>query len=291
MTEQTPVTVLGLGDMGRALAEAFLSGGHPTTVWNRSAGKADALVGKEAVEAGSAREAIEASPLVVACLLDDASVYDVLDPAAGALAGRTLVNLTTGTPAQAREMSAWAQKRNVAGFLDGGIMAVPSMVGGPHAFILYSGSQEAIDTYETALAVLGTVKYTGTDPGFAALYDLALLNGMYGMLGGVLQAAAIVGTERVNVSEFTSSHLVPWVQGMLAGAVPQLAEQIDSGDYTAVESNLAMQTSGIGFVEFSESIGISGELMAPLERLMKQRVADGHGGDDLSSVIELIRPH
>lgn len=35
-----PVTVLGLGPMGRALASAFLAAGHPVTVWNRTPGRA-----------------------------------------------------------------------------------------------------------------------------------------------------------------------------------------------------------------------------------------------------------
>jgi len=32
----TPITLLGLGDMGTALARAWLAAGHPLTVWNRS---------------------------------------------------------------------------------------------------------------------------------------------------------------------------------------------------------------------------------------------------------------
>ncbi|MER5301781.1 NAD(P)-binding domain-containing protein [Streptomyces lasiicapitis] len=33
---QPAVTVIGLGEMGFTLASAFLDGGHPTTVWNRT---------------------------------------------------------------------------------------------------------------------------------------------------------------------------------------------------------------------------------------------------------------
>ncbi|WP_425301391.1 NAD(P)-binding domain-containing protein, partial [Nocardia cyriacigeorgica] len=33
---ETPVSILGIGLMGQALARAFLKAGHPTTVWNRS---------------------------------------------------------------------------------------------------------------------------------------------------------------------------------------------------------------------------------------------------------------
>ncbi|MGW9432825.1 NAD(P)-binding domain-containing protein, partial [Streptomyces decoyicus] len=35
-TPKTPLTLLGLGDMGTALARAWLTTGHPLTVWNRS---------------------------------------------------------------------------------------------------------------------------------------------------------------------------------------------------------------------------------------------------------------
>ena len=31
-----PVTVIGLGPMGQAMARALLAGGHPVTVWNRT---------------------------------------------------------------------------------------------------------------------------------------------------------------------------------------------------------------------------------------------------------------
>jgi 3-hydroxyisobutyrate dehydrogenase-like beta-hydroxyacid dehydrogenase len=66
----TPVTVVGLGLMGQALAEAFLCDGHPTTVWNRTAAKADRLVAQGAKLADSVGDAVAASPLVVVCVSD-----------------------------------------------------------------------------------------------------------------------------------------------------------------------------------------------------------------------------
>jgi len=38
-----PVTVIGLGPMGRAMAASLLRAGHPVTVWNRTVGCADEL--------------------------------------------------------------------------------------------------------------------------------------------------------------------------------------------------------------------------------------------------------
>ena len=99
----SPVTVVGLGPMGAALAEAFLEAGHPTTVWNRSANKDDALVAKGATRADTVAEAVAANTLVVICLSDYEAMHQLLDPLGDALSGKVLANLGSGTPEEARE--------------------------------------------------------------------------------------------------------------------------------------------------------------------------------------------
>ena len=48
------VSVLGLGSMGFSIAQLYLDQGYEVTVWNRTPGKADALVAKGAVLARGA---------------------------------------------------------------------------------------------------------------------------------------------------------------------------------------------------------------------------------------------
>lgn len=103
-----PVTVVGLGSMGRALAEVFIDAGHPTTVWNRTPAKAAPLVAKGAVQAGEVSAALAASPLVITCLTTFEDTRSVLEPAAATVSGRALVTLNSGSPADARGMAAWA---------------------------------------------------------------------------------------------------------------------------------------------------------------------------------------
>jgi 3-hydroxyisobutyrate dehydrogenase-like beta-hydroxyacid dehydrogenase len=265
-----------------------LTQGQRTTVWNRSAGKADDLVARGAVRAATAAGAVAASPLIVVCLLDYPTVRTVLGRDGDELAGRVVVNLTNGTPRQAREMAQWVTGRG-GEYLDGGIMAIPPMIGQAEAVVLYSGSPAAFETHERQLAVLGTSRYLGADPGLAPLHDLALLCGMYGMLAGALQAMALVGTENVKASEFTTM-LVPWVNAM-TGSLPAMAEQIDSGDYSSdVTANLAMQAVGFdNLMAAGRDQGVAVDLLVPLRTLIQRRVADGHGAEDLAGVIELLR--
>ncbi|CAL9452102.1 hypothetical protein SUDANB176_02465 [Streptomyces sp. enrichment culture] len=286
---RTSLTLLGTGAMGTALARAWLAAGHRVTVWNRSPARAEALAAEGAAVAASAAEAVAANRLVVACLLDDASVGEALEDAD--LTGRDLVNLTTGTPAQGRARAAWAEARG-ARFLDGGIMAVPPMIGDAESggYVFYSGSSALFEEHRDTLAVPAGTRYVGADPGFAALHDVALLSAMSGLFAGVTHAFALIRREDIAPKDFAPL-LVSWLTAMTP-AVHRTAEQLESGDYTeGVVSNLAMQSAGNAtLLRTAEEQGVSAELLVPYMDLMARRVADGHGDEDGTGMIDLLAP-
>ncbi|MFJ8865626.1 NAD(P)-dependent oxidoreductase [Streptomyces sp. NPDC102473] len=285
--EKTSLTLLGLGAMGTALARTWLAAGHPLTVWNRSPARAAELALEGATVARSAAEAVAANTLVVVCLLDDASVGEVLDGTD--LTGRDLVDLTTGTPDRARARAAWARERG-ARHLDGGIMAVPPMIGVPEAgaYVFYSGSRELFEAHRETLAVPAGTTYVGEDAGFAALHDVALLSAMYGMFAGAAHAFALIRKEDIDPAALAPL-LADWLVAM-APAVHQTADQLRSGDYTkGVVSNLAMQVAGTPtFLSTAEQQGVSPELLTPYFELMRRRLAEGSGEEDLTGVIDLL---
>ncbi|MFH8800834.1 NAD(P)-dependent oxidoreductase [Streptomyces sp. NPDC017936] len=285
--EKTPLTLLGLGAMGTALARAWLAAGHPLTVWNRTPARAAALAAEGARVADSAAEAVAANTLVVVCLVDDASVDEAL---AGAdLAGRDLVNLTTGTPAQARARADRTRERG-ARHLDGGIMAVPPMIGLPEAggYVFHSGSRDLFERHRETLGVPAGTIYVGEDPGFASLYDVALLSAMYGMFAGVAHAFALIRKEDIDPAALAPL-LADWLIAM-APSVHRTADHLRSGDYTeGVVSRLAMQVAGTPtFLSTAEQQGVSPELLSPYFALMRRRLAEGGGDEDLTGVIDLL---
>ncbi|MGX1372425.1 3-hydroxyisobutyrate dehydrogenase-like beta-hydroxyacid dehydrogenase [Streptomyces canus] len=285
--EKTSLSLLGLGAMGSALGRAWLAEGHGLTVWNRTADRARPLVAEGAKQADSAAEAVAANSLVVVCLLDDTSVEEALSGAD--LEGRDLVNLTTGTPAQARARAEWAHERG-ARYLDGGIMAVPPMIGVPQTggYVFYSGSQELFHRHRETLAVPAGTRYVGRDAGFAALHDVALLSAMYGMFAGAAHAFALIRKEDIDPASLAPL-LADWLAAM-APAVHGTAGQLRSGDYTrGVVSSLAMQVAGIPtFLSTAEEQGVSQELLSPYFALMRRRLAEGRGEEDLTGVIDLL---
>ncbi|WP_030698482.1 NAD(P)-dependent oxidoreductase [Streptomyces albidoflavus] len=288
-TAPAAVTVLGLGRMGGALAAAFLAAGHPTTVWNRSPGKADALVVRGARRAGSVAEAVAAAPLVVVCVADDEAVHQLLDPLEGALAGRTLVNLTTGTSAQARANAAWAKERGAA-FLDGAIMVVPEDIATDDAVLLYSGPRDAFTPHEPALRALspaGTT-YLDSDPGLAALHDLSLLGIMWGVLNGFLHGAALLGTAGVRAETFAP--LAARMTTVVAGYVTAAAPEVDAGSHPAGDATLTVHQEAMRHLaEESEALGVNAELPRLFQLLADRAVADGHAESGYSALVEQFR--
>ncbi|KOY59109.1 MULTISPECIES: NAD(P)-dependent oxidoreductase [unclassified Streptomyces] len=295
MTDNTvtkrPLTLLGLGDMGTALARTWLAAGHPLTVWNRTAAKAEALAAEGAAVAASPAEAVAANGLVVLCLLDDASVGSVLDGID--LTGKDLVDLTTGTPAEGRKRAAWAEARG-ARFVDGGIMGTPVMIGAPAsgAYVFYSGSRALFDTHRAALEVPAGARFVGEDPGHAALHDVALLSGMYGLFAGISHAFALIEGEDIAPKDLAPL-LSEWL-GAMGFFVAAAADRLTSGDFTTgVVSNLAMQVAASGtLLRTAEEQGVSAELIGPYLELMRRRLAEdpaAHAGEDTAGAITLLK--
>ena len=67
------VAVLGLGIMGRGIADNFLKKGYEVTVWNRSPQKADDLVSRGARRADSVADAVQGAELVFEVTANDES--------------------------------------------------------------------------------------------------------------------------------------------------------------------------------------------------------------------------
>jgi 3-hydroxyisobutyrate dehydrogenase-like beta-hydroxyacid dehydrogenase len=282
-TGHTPVTVIGLGLMGQALAAAFLRDGHPTTVWNRTAAKADQLVAQGAKLAGSAGDAVAASPLVVVCVTDYDAARELLDPLD--LTGREVVNLTSGTSTQARETAAWVAKRGGT-YLDGAIMAIPSAIGTEEGVVLYSGPRSA---HEPVLRSLGAgVTRLGDDPGLASLYDVAVLSLMWGILNGFLHGAAILGTAGVDAAALAS--FVTQSIGTVAGWLPGYARQVDEGTYPADDATINTHLASMAhLVHESEALGVNAELPKLVKALADRVAAAGHGDAGYAAMIEVFR--
>jgi len=200
------ITVIGLGLMGAALARAIQRAGHDLTVWNRTPAKMQPFIDDGVTGAPDVVSAITASPVILVCIDNYAVTNSILqsDEIMPLLPGRTIVQLSTGTPKEAREASEWIIAHD-ATYLDGSILCGPKDIGTDDAQILLSGDEAAYKRAGSLLECLGgTVRYLGTNVRAASALDLAWLSTCYGRFMGVIHAAILCKSEDVGLDDFIS---------------------------------------------------------------------------------------
>ncbi|MFB4318994.1 NAD(P)-dependent oxidoreductase [Actinomadura sp. 21ATH] len=283
-----PVTVLGLGSMGRALAEAYIDAGHPTTVWNRTAAKAAPLAAKGAAHAASIEDAVAASPLLITCLTTFGATVEALEPAAAALKGRTLVTLNSGVPSDAVQAAEWAA-RHGARFLGGAIKNVPDAVGAPDTLLYYGGPKEVFDEHKETLKVMGgDTVHLGESPDLAALYESAVGATLLPALVAFLQGAAVVADRGLPAATLVP-YTVKWLQ-MIAEVLPGLAAEIDGGDYTGATQSVGLfRDAAADDRRVLQEAGVDHTSLAPLHALLERAVTEGHRDHSIASLFEVLR--
>lgn len=280
------VTLIGLGPMGQAMVKALLDGGHPVTVWNRTASRADEVVARGAVRAESPAEAVRASDLVILSLTDYQAMYDILGPVED-LGGKVVVNLSSDTPDRSREAAEWAEQRG-ARFLTGGVMVPAPVVGTDASYVYYSGPQDVFDAHEKTLQLIGKPHHMGADPGLAQLFYQANLDVFLTALSAFMHGAALVGSAGVPAKEFA-----PWAVQVLqlaAHFLPQAAEQIDDDDHPGHLSTAKMMGATADHVlAASEAAGIDLDLPRAVKAHYDRAIAAGGGGDNWTRLFDGIR--
>ena len=113
---------LGLGMMGFPMTRRLLNAGHEVAVWNRSAGKAKALIEAGAKPAPTPRELAAAVSIIFMCVTDAAAVDDVVFGVDGIAsvpgAGKLVVDFSSIHPDKARTIAARLRAANGMAWID-----------------------------------------------------------------------------------------------------------------------------------------------------------------------------
>ncbi len=200
------ISVIGLGSMGTALARTLQQAGYQITVWNRTPEKIQPFVTNGATGASCVAAAVQSSPAILVCIDNYATTRRILgtEDVIPNLAGRVLIQLSTGTPEEARESETWLTV-NGGAYIDGAIQCYPSSIGTPNARILVAGAQAAFEACEPLLKCLGgDLRYLGENVGAASALDLAWLSELYGVILGVVHGARLCEAEQVSVALYGS---------------------------------------------------------------------------------------
>lgn len=279
------ISVIGLGLMGTALARTIHRAGHDLTVWNRSAEKMQPFIDDGVAAAPDVTSTITASPVVLICI-DNYAVTDGIvktDEISPLLAGRTVVQLSTGTPSEARATAEWMKTHDVA-YLDGAILCGPPAIGTDASQILLSGDETAYERAGPLLECLGgTVRYLGTNVSTASVLDLAWLCDDFGRFLAVTHAACLCEAEGVGVDEFATLFAED-------SPIRRYANVIHSADFGNCTATLRVWRAALQRIQAqSLDARINSDFPDYVDGLLKKAIDAGYGEEHVLAMVKILR--
>ena len=284
------VAVLGAGRMGSALATALFKKGFATAVWNRTAAKAAPLAKLGLRVAPSVPEAVQDAGVVVVNINNYDATKELLrhPDVQSALRGKMLVQLTTGTPDEARDMESWAGRHGIE-YLDGAILGSPADIAKSQGNVFYSGSEERFNRIKPVLLAFGdNAIFVGNEIGHASALDVAVLSWGMGAMFGFLQGYIVCETERFPIEKYLEfvKNLMPVLDITFAGFHRTIQEK----DYDNTQASLeAYAACPKELIQWSKDHGIDHSLADAQLALCEKAIKAGKSQADFSYLYEVLK--
>jgi 3-hydroxyisobutyrate dehydrogenase-like beta-hydroxyacid dehydrogenase len=280
------ITVLGLGNMGRAFAARGLETGHQVTVWNRTPGRAAELAENGAIEVQSPETAVSGADVVLVVLADDTAVFDVCLGSHGALASlgpsAVFINISTVSPDAARRLAEAGPQDRV---LDAPVMGSPAMIVGGFGRFLIGGPASTIAAVDPLWDDIGG-GYTVCGPVGAGATMKILANSL--LITGVASLAEAVATARQNEvpDELLKGLLSDSPVVSLASSL-RLESLLDAAHPGWFSPALARKDLRLA-IDLAEETGVGVRVGPAAEALLTTVIDAGGQWPDFAAVIEAL---
>lgn len=279
----------GLGTMGQFMAGNLRKAGFEVTVWNRTPGRAAALVEAGCREASSPAEVAQRADIVVTCVSDTPDVEAVLfgadGVAAGLAAGGMVIDCSTISPEATRSFAARLASQGV-GWIDAPVSGGSEGAKNATLTIMVGGSEADLERARPVLSAMGkTITHFGPAGNGQAVkaVNQVVISGVYLAVaeGMVLSMKAGLDPEAV----------VAALGGGVAGSwilANRSAKMINNVYPLGFKTALHLKDLGIA-LEMARQLGVTLLVTGLAAQLEAGLVARGYGDEDMSNLARPIR--
>lgn len=204
------VALLGLGNMGAAIAPNILKAGHRLTVWNRSPGKTASLAEQGAAVAATPAEAVATAEIALTVVADDRALEAVMfgpDGIATAPGEAIHVGLSTISLALADRIAEAQGPR----YVSAPVFGRPNAAAAAKLNIVAAGAADAIDRAQAVFDAIGQRTFrVGEAPRAANLVKLCgnfMILASLEAMGEALALAEKTGLARADLFEVLTGTL------------------------------------------------------------------------------------
>jgi len=286
----TRIAFFGLGTMGGGMARRLIAAGYPLTVYNRSAGKAEALAREGAAVARSPREAADGAEIIISMVADDQASRGMWLGVEGALAGARpgaiLIESSTLSVEWIQELAGLALRAG-CDLLDAPVTGSRPQAAAGELCFLTGGPAAALEKARPALEAMSrNIVHLGP-VGSGAL--LKLINNFLCGVQAASLAEAIALVERGGLDRAEAI-------GILTNGAPgsplikTLSARMTAREYTPPNFLLKLMAKDLAYASAEGSArGLEMTTAGAALKVFQQAVTHGQGEMDLSSVVEQFR--
>ena len=279
------LAVLGLGNMGSALAHCLLKAGHDICVWNRTSEKAGVFAKANATICSSPVDAIAGSEFVIICIKSHKETVELVNGLSVSLKGKTICDMSTGDTSDADRLVTILEGQG-ASYMLGMINAYPSGIGADETTILTVGSAGTWDHYGSIIRELGGKSaHVGEKPAALAALFAGLFTVRQGFMFGMIYGALVC--QRAGIPMQVYSDQLPATIKLVNDYHDLFARTVPTDDYDNAEASLKVYALA---QEDALKTYLSLDAPADFIQLMHDRTkaawGDGHGEKQLTSLVQ-----
>jgi 3-hydroxyisobutyrate dehydrogenase len=277
------VAVLGTGIMGAAMARSLLKAGHEVRVWNRTAGKAQALAADGARVAGTPTEAVDGAEVVLTMVYDGAAALEAVTQATPALRpGLIWAQCTTVGVDSVAELAAFAAAHDLV-FVDSPVLGTRQTAENGQLIVLASGPTVARPVLAPIFDAIGSrTEWVGEDSvsGAATRLKLVVNSWVLAVTHATAEAMALARGLEVDPQEFL---------GALAGGPLDLgylrakSAAILAGDFEPNFAVLTAEKDARLILDAAGRAGVRLDLVAAGVERFRRAADGGHGSEDMAA--------
>lgn len=283
---------IGIGLMGLPLCKRLLAADCELAVWNRSAGKCDALVTAGARRAATPAELAAGVDLLLICVADDDALEAVtFGPdgiASGATAGLLVADHSSSSPAATRRIAARLAAETGARWIDAPVSG--GVIGAEQGALVIMAGGHAEDISRVTPVFLHYARRVTRMGDTGAGQVTKVCNQLIVAANSLLIAETVALAERAGVD---AALLAPALAGGFADSLPFqiLAPRMAERRFEPVQWKVQTLLKDLGnALGLAGQVGSATPLARTAEALMRLHAEHGHAGDDLSSLITLHAP-
>jgi 3-hydroxyisobutyrate dehydrogenase-like beta-hydroxyacid dehydrogenase len=278
------IAFLGLGTMGRGMADNLVKAGHHVTTWNRSA----VAVVEGAASADSVASAVSGAEFVLYCFADDRAVRDVVlgegGLAAVVPASAVVVDLSTISPEASDEERSAFEARSVR-FLDAPVFGSKGEAAAGGLWVVAGGGADVFDEARPVLeSISETVHHIG--PGGSGvrmkLVGNLVVASQLLALGQALTLAKKGGLDLQKVLDVLA--VTDFKSPIFDGVGPSVL----AGDYSPSFALKLMQKDAGLIQAYADSVGAPVPGVATARHYIDEAVDSGFEEENASALIKAI---